>query len=216
MKKEQIPSAFIITIGDELLIGQVINTNSSWLADQLTNIGINVVKMLTVSDKESDIIEALSEASKKSNYVFISGGLGPTVDDITKRTIAKFMGVEMEFNPEFFAKVKAYVEKRGAKLDDLMYNYSFFPIGIKYLKNDVGTAPGMSFIKDNCRFYSMPGVPAEMKSIFTNEIFNELKSKIGETKIVKKTLLTAGEMAASLADKLTNIVPEMPANVTIA
>lgn len=216
MKKEQIPSAFIITIGDELLIGQVINTNSSWLADQLTNIGINVVKMLTVSDKESDIIEALSEASKKSNYVFISGGLGPTVDDITKRTIAKFMGVEMEFNPEFFAKVKAYVEKRGAKLDDLMYNYSFFPIGIKYLKNDVGTAPGMSFIKDNCRFYSMPGVPAEMKSIFTNEIFNELKSKIGETKIVKKTLLTAGEMEASLADKLKNIVPEMPENVTIA
>ena len=216
MKNSNIPSAYIITIGDELLIGQVVNTNSSWLADQLTNIGINVLKMLTVSDKESDIIEALSEASKKSDYVFISGGLGPTVDDITKRTIAKFMGVDMEFNPGFYEKVKAYVEKRGTKLDDLMYNYSFFPKGIKYLKNDVGTAPGMSFCKDNCRYFSMPGVPAEMRSIFNVEILPFLKSEVGELKIVKKTILTAGEMEATLADRLKYIVAEMPENVTIA
>ena len=216
MKKEQIPSAYIITIGDELLIGQVINSNSSWMADQLTNIGIKVVKMLTVQDEESAIIDSLNEASVNSRYVFISGGLGPTIDDITKRTIAKFMGAEMEFNPGFYEKVKAYVEKRGAKLDDMMYNYSFFPVGINYLKNEVGTAPGMLFTVNDTKLFSMPGVPAEMKSIFTNEILPELRSEVGDSNIVKKTILTAGEMEASLADRLKNIVGKMPDNVSIA
>lgn len=216
MKNIKIPSAYIITIGDELLIGQVINTNSTWLADQLTNIGMKVIKMLTVQDDEKAIIEALNEAGNECKYIFISGGLGPTIDDITKRTIAKFMDAEMEFNPEFFAKVKEYVEKRGAKLDEMMYNYSFFPKGIKYLKNDVGTAPGMYFSLGNSHFFSMPGVPSEMKSIFINEILPFLKSEVGELKIVKKTLLTAGEMEASLADQLKSIVAEMPENVSIA
>jgi nicotinamide-nucleotide amidase len=216
MRNTNLPTAYIITIGDELLIGQVINTNSAWLADQLTNIGIKVVKMLTVQDEESAIIDALTEALTNSRFVFISGGLGPTIDDITKRTIAKFMGTDMEFNPGFFDKVKAYVEKRGVKLDEMMYNYSFFPVGIKYLTNDVGTAPGMQFSKNDTHFFSMPGVPAEMKSIFTNEILPDLKSVIGDSNIVKKTLLTAGEMEASLADRLKNIVEEMPDNVSIA
>jgi nicotinamide-nucleotide amidase len=216
VKKEQIPSAYIITIGDELLIGQVINTNSSWMADQLTNIGVKVIKMLTVQDDEKAIINAFNEAKNECKYIFISGGLGPTIDDITKRTIAKFMGADMEFNPEFYANVKDYLEKRGAKLDDMMYNYSFFPVGIKYLRNVVGTAPGMQFSKSDSHFFSMPGVPAEMKSIFTDEILPILKSEVGEIKIVKKTLLTAGEMEAALADRLKSIVAEMPENVSIA
>lgn len=216
MQNTNIPTASIITIGDELLIGQVINTNSSWLADQLTNIGVKVIKMLTVQDDEKAIIDALNDAKNECKYIFISGGLGPTIDDITKRTLAKYMGVEMEFNPQFFEKVKAYIEKRGAKLDDMMYNYSFFPKGIKYLKNDVGTAPGMYFEKKNSHFFSMPGVPSEMKSIFSNEILPILNSEVGELKIVKKTLLTGGEMEAVIADRLKNIVEEMPQNVSIA
>lgn len=118
-------------------------------------------------DKEDDILDALSEAEVNADLVFVTGGLGPTIDDITKRTFAKFIGAEMEFNPEFYQKVKAYVEKRGAKLDDLMYKYSFFPQGIKYLNNSVGTAPGMQLSHKNAEFFSMPGVPAEMKAIFS-------------------------------------------------
>lgn len=216
MQINKIKKSYIITIGDELLIGQVVNSNSSWMAEKLTNLGIKVIKMLTVQDEESAIIDALEEAGKNSDYVFISGGLGPTIDDITKRTIAKFLKVEMEFNMDFFEKVKTYIEKRGVKLDEMMYNYSFFPVGIKYLNNAVGTAPGMSFIKEDCKFYSLPGVPSEMKSIFTLEILPMLICENQDLKIVKKTILTAGEMEATLADRLKYIVSQMPENVSIA
>lgn len=216
MKNALQKSAYLITIGDELLIGQVIDTNSAWIADQLTVLNIFVKKILSIQDNEKEIIEALEEACKKSDIVIVSGGLGPTIDDITKRTIAKFLGVEMQFNPEFYQDVKTYVEKRGAKLDDLMYNYSFFPKGIKYLNNSVGTAPGMEFRFKDSVIFSMPGVPAEMKAIFIEEILPGLKSMDTESFIIKKTILTAGEMEAVLADRLKLIVSEMPENMSIA
>jgi nicotinamide-nucleotide amidase len=216
MKNTSQKSAYLITIGDELLIGQVIDTNSAWIADQLTVLNISVKKILSIQDNEKEIIEALEEASKKSDIVILTGGLGPTIDDITKRTIAKFLGVEMQFNPEFYQEVKAYVEKRGAKLDDLMYNYSFFPKGIRFLNNTVGTAPGMEFRYNDSIFFSMPGVPAEMKAIFIEEILPGLKNMDTESFIIKKTILTAGEMEAVLAERLKLIVSEMPDKMSVA
>ncbi|MEZ4908400.1 MAG: CinA family nicotinamide mononucleotide deamidase-related protein [Saprospiraceae bacterium] len=209
-------SAYLITIGDEILIGQVVDTNSTWIADKLSEIGINVEKIISIQDKESEILEALTEAKNKVGYVFITGGLGPTIDDITKRTIGKFLESEMEFNPDFFAKVKSYVEKRGAKLDDMMYNYSFFPKNITYLNNSVGTAPGMKFNSEETVYFSMPGVPNEMKAIFSEEIEPKLKIENKDFFIFKKTILTAGEMEASIADKLKPIVDNIPQNLSIA
>ena len=209
-------SAYLITIGDELLIGQVIDTNSAWIAERLADLGISVLKIISVQDHQSEILEVFNEAKRNAEMVFITGGLGPTIDDITKRTIGKFMETDMEFNPDFFSKVKAYVKKRGAKLDDMMYNYSFFPKGIKYLNNSVGTAPGMKFRVDETDFYSMPGVPAEMKAIFTEEVEPQLKAINLDTHIYKKTILTAGEMEAVLADRLQPLVDNIPEGLSIA
>jgi nicotinamide-nucleotide amidase len=209
-------TAYLIAIGDELLIGQTADTNSYWIADQLTSLSFDVKKIMAVHDTEDGIIDALSESVSNADLVIVTGGLGPTIDDITKRTFARFLGVEMEFNPVFFEKVKAYVEKRGAKLDELMYNYSFFPEGTRFLTNNAGTAPGMAFRFGNTIIYSVPGVPHEMKSIFTNEILPELRELVSGIVMVKKTIMTAGEMEASIADRLKDIVNELPEGVSIA
>ena len=208
--------AYLISIGDELLIGQVIDTNSAWIAGELTDLNISVKKILSVQDKEEEIISALDEAVNNADIVIATGGLGPTIDDITKRTFAKFLGVEMEFNEDFYKKVKTYVEKRGAKLDDLMFDYSFFPKGVKHLNNTVGTAPGMEFSYKNTVIYALPGVPAEMKAIYNEVILPELKNMDPGNFIVKKTILTAGKMEADLADRLKVIVSDLPENVSIA
>lgn len=209
-------TAYLIAIGDELLIGQTTDTNSYWIADQLTSLSFDVKKIMAVHDSEDEIVNALTEAVSSADLVIVTGGLGPTIDDITKRTFARFLGVEMEFNPGFFEKVKAYVEKRGAKLDELMYNYSFFPVGTRFLNNNAGTAPGMAFRFGSTSIYSVPGVPHEMKSIFTNEILPELTEMVSGLVLVKKTIMTAGEMEASIADRLKNIVSELPEGVSIA
>lgn len=209
-------TAYLIAIGDELLIGQTTDTNSYWIAEQLTSLSFDVKKITAVHDSEEAIIEALSDAVSSADLVIVTGGLGPTIDDITKSTFARFLGVGMEFNPAFFEKVKAYVEKRGAKLDDLMYNYSFFPAGTRFLTNNAGTAPGMAFRVGETSIYSVPGVPHEMKSIFMNEILPELNEMVSGVVMVKKTIMTAGEMEASIADRLKNIVSELPEEVSIA
>lgn len=209
-------SAYLISIGDELLIGQVIDTNSAWIAQVLTGLGINVKKILTVQDEEHEIIKALNEATKNVDLIITTGGLGPTVDDITKKTFAKFLGVEMKFNKAFFEKTKAYVAKRGHSIDDMLFNYSFFPANTTFLKNSVGSAPGMLFKKGKSTIISLPGVPPEMKSIFNEEISPLLEKEQEGFYIVKRTILTAGEIEAALADRLKFIVDTLPSNMSFA
>jgi nicotinamide-nucleotide amidase len=165
-KNKSEKTAYLITIGDELLIGQVIDSNSAWIAKKLTGLGIKVIKILSVQDEENEIINALNEGLEKADLIITTGGLGPTVDDITKKTFAKFLGVHMEYNKEFFEKVKEYVAKRGHILNDMLFNYSHFPKGTIFLKNRVGSAPGMLFNKKGKKIFALPGVPPEMKSIF--------------------------------------------------
>lgn len=216
MKKDIEKTAYLISIGDELLIGQVTDTNSAWIAQNITGLGINVKKILTVQDEEKEIINALNEAAEKADLVITTGGLGPTVDDITKKTFAKFFGVEMKFNEAFFEKTKAYVAKRGHSIDDILFNYSFFPANTTFLKNSVGSAPGMLFKKGKSTIISLPGVPPEMKSIFNEEIAPILEKDQKGFYIVKKTILTAGEIEAALADRLKNIVNSLPSNMSFA
>lgn len=209
-------TAYLISIGDELLIGQVKDTNSSWLAEQLTGLGVSVKKIMAVQDKESEIIIALKEGITNADFVFTTGGLGPTIDDITKKTFANFLGLDMIFNKEFFNKVKAYVEMRGGKIHDMLHQYSFFPDGTNFLNNSVGSAPGMLFRKDGSTIISMPGVPPEMKSIFTEGVIPILKEQNDGAFIVKKTILTVGELEAVIADKIGEIVNDLPENISFA
>jgi len=209
-------SAYLISIGDELLIGQVKDTNSSWIAEQLTGFGITVKKIMAVQDDETEIIDSLNEAVSRADLVFVTGGLGPTVDDITKKTFAKFLNVDMVFNEEFYNKVKAYVKMRGGNPGKMLHDYSYFPKTTIFLKNREGAAPGMLFNVDNSSIISMPGVPHEMKSIFTEEVIPLILDKFAKTNIVKKTILTAGEIEAVIADKLKDIVDSMPSNMSFA
>lgn len=209
-------TAYLISIGDELLIGQVKDTNSSWIAENLTGLGVSVKKIMAVQDEENEIIKALDEASSNADFVFTTGGLGPTLDDITKKTFAKFIDVEMEFNEEFYNKVKTYVKMRGGEIKDMLYDYSFFPKNTVFLKNSVGSAPGMLFKKNGATIISMPGVPPEMKSIFTDEVIPLLQKDNKDFYIVKKTILTSGELEAVIADKLKDITDSMPENLSFA
>ncbi len=209
-------TAYLISIGDELLIGQVKDTNAAWIAEQLTGLGVSVKKIMAVQDTESEIIDALSEAVAKVDIVITTGGLGPTIDDITKKTFAKFLNIEMEYNEEFYNKVKAYVEMRGGDIKEMLYNYSYFPKGTIFLKNRVGSAPGMLFSKNNTKIISMPGVPPEMKSIFVEEVIPLLNKDNSDFHIIKKTILTAGELEAVIADKLKDIVNDLPKNMSFA
>ncbi len=209
-------TAYLISIGDELLIGQVRDTNSNWIAENLTGLGISVKKIIAVQDKENEIIKALNEASSSADFVFTTGGLGPTLDDITKKTFAKFLGVEMEFNEDFYNKVKAYVKMRGGEIKEMLYDYSFFPKNTVFLKNRVGSAPGMLFNKNGATIISMPGVPPEMKSIFTDEVIPLLQKDNKDFYLVKKTILTIGELEAVIADKLKDITDSIPENLSFA
>ncbi|HHH52133.1 MAG TPA: competence/damage-inducible protein A [Bacteroidetes bacterium] len=216
MKNTLEKNAYLITIGDELLIGQVTDTNSKWIAEQLTGLGIKVKRIISVQDEEQEIIDALDEATDKADIIITTGGLGPTVDDITKKTFAKFLHKKMIFNQNFFDKVKEYVKKRGHKIDDMLFNYSHFPEGTIFLKNSVGSAPGMLFNYKGKKIFALPGVPPEMKSIFTEEIEPILKKDNNGFYIIKKTVLTSGEIEAALAEKLKDIVNDLPQHISFA
>ncbi len=208
--------AYIISIGDELLIGQVVDSNSAYIADKLTEIGVEVRKVIKIKDEEKEIIDALEYGTDNADIVITTGGLGPTVDDITKKSFAKFLNVPMEFNQEFHDKVKEYVTMRGGNMDELLFGYSHFPKGTKFLANNVGSAPGMVFYKNDTTIISMPGVPSEMKDIFENEALTLLKQSLGSFYISKKTILTSGELEAVIAQKLIAIVENLPENMSIA
>ena len=216
MKDNKKYNTYLITIGDELLLGQVVDTNSAWIADKLLETGYKVKRIVSIPDEEDEIINALKEAEKKASLIITTGGLGPTVDDITKRAFAKYLGVKMQFNRDFYEKVKEYVAKRGHILDDMLYNYSFFPEGTRFLTNNAGTAPGMLFEKNGTTVIALPGVPHEMKSIMKEEVLPLLHKKHKDFYIFKITILTAGEIEAAIADKLKDIVEQMPEYLSIA
>ena len=216
MKKNSEKKAYLITIGDELLIGQVTDTNSKWIAERLTGLGIKVSKIISVQDEQQEIVTALEEAADKADIIITTGGLGPTVDDITKKTFARFLNKKMIFNQNFFEKVKEYVRKRGHKIDDLLFNYSHFPEGTIFLNNSVGSAPGMLFHYKGKKIFALPGVPPEMKSIFVEEIEPIIQNENNGFYIVKKTVLTSGEIEAAIAEKLKDIVNNLPDNISFA
>lgn len=192
--------AEILTIGDEILIGQITNTNSVWIAQQLNLAGIKVVHMASVSDNAAEIVAAFNDAMKRADFVFITGGLGPTKDDITKKTFAEFFDVKLVLNEEVLEDVDVFFTKRGRELSEVNRQQAFVPEGCFVIRNSSGTAPGMWMKKNNTVFISMPGVPFEMKDMMTATVLPKIVRENRLPKIYHKTVLTQGIGESALAE----------------
>lgn len=206
----------IITIGDELLIGQTIDTNSAWIAQQLNPIGILVVRRIAVGDIKQDIIDALDESKKIADVIIITGGLGPTADDITKPLLCEYFGGNMIENKEVLSHVSNYFVKRNRPLLESNLKQALVPDVCEVLFNEVGTAPGMLFREENKIIVSLPGVPFEMQHIVSTHLIDLLKNQFKVPTIIHKTLLTSGEGESFIADRLTDFEKELPAKIKLA
>jgi len=192
--------AEILTIGDEILIGQITNTNSVWIAQQLNLIGVQVSQMSTVGDDVNAINHALLLAFTRAEIVLITGGLGPTKDDITKKVFADFFGVPLVEDKIVLADVTDYFAKRGRELNPINRAQAMVPEGCRIIKNHNGTAPGMWMQKDGVHFISMPGVPYEMQGMMTEYILPAFKKEFHLPVIYHKTVLTQGIGESAIAE----------------
>lgn len=212
-------TASIITIGDELLIGQVIDSNSAWMAQELNKIGVWVHHRVAVGDVWDDIWNALDEESKRSSIILITGGLGPTADDITKPLLCKYFNGKMILDEATLKHVTYLFEivfKRPLPLLERNRKQAEVPDTCTILKNKNGTAPGMLFEKDGKIFISMPGVPHEMKGIMQDHVLPLLKKKYTLPHIGHRTLLTAGTGESILAEMIKGFEDALPLNIRLA
>ncbi len=209
-------NAIIVTIGDELLIGQTIDTNSSWMGFQMSQLGFDVEKKMSIHDRREDILGMLNETMGKYDVVLMTGGLGPTSDDITKPTLCEFFDTKLVLDKEVLEMVKAMLSKRGIAMTDNNTGQAMVPEGCEVLQNHVGTAPGMWFEKGNTVFVSMAGVPFEMKYLMTEYVLPRLKERFRSQSIIHKTLITYGIAESLLSMKLTDFEASLPDNIKLA
>ncbi len=202
-------NANIITIGDEILIGQIVDTNSAWLAQQLNLIGISVNEIITCKDDKDNILSAVNRSLKQVDLVFTTGGLGPTKDDITKKTLADLFGFQMEFHEPTFKIIEYLITRHGRTLTAAHREQAIMPIGIEHLRNEMGTAPGMWFEKDGKVLISMPGVPYEMKYIVTNSAIPKVLERFKTNVIRHRTILTVGQGESKLAEIMEDFENEL-------
>jgi nicotinamide-nucleotide amidase len=207
--------AEIITIGDELLIGQVIDTNSAWMAEVLNLSGIKVAQITSISDSREHILAALKEAETHADIILMTGGLGPTRDDITKTTLCEYFNTKLVFNQEAFDNVDRIFRNRGYSLTLLNRAQAEIPGNCTPLLNENGTAPGMWFEENGKIYASMPGVPFEMKGIMTTHILPRLQ-KLSQTTIVHRTILTHGVGESFLAAKIEAWETALPGYIKLA
>ena len=208
--------AEIITIGDELLIGQTIDTNSAWMGAELSGIGFEVIKITSISDKKDQIISTLREKVGNTDVVLITGGLGPTSDDITKQTLCDFFKTRLVFNEEVFRGIEKMLLRRNFPINENNRRQAEVPESCRVLSNATGTAPGMWFEKDGTIFISMPGVPFEMKHIMTEHVIPELKNRFHSQHIIHRNIMTYGTLEAKLAEILSDFEAGLPENIKLA
>ena len=208
--------ASIITIGDELLIGQVIDTNSAWMAQELNKAGIRVVRRVAVADTWDEIWATLDEEQNHADIILITGGLGPTADDITKPLLCKYFGGAMIINEDAKQNVLHIFAGLNRPIIDRNLKQAEVPDVCTVLLNKRGTAPGMWFSKDNKVFVSLPGVPHEMKGLMTDDVIPGLLKQFKFPVIIHKTLLTAGVGESFLADLIKDFEEALPAHIKLA
>lgn len=195
-------NAEIISIGDELLIGQTVNTNASWMGQECTKLGIRVVQVTTISDDKQLILEAVDIAFERADLILVTGGLGPTKDDITKHTLCEYFNTELEIHIPTLQRVEAFFTKRNRPMLEVNIRQAELPKACTILENKNGTAAGMWFEKNGRILISMPGVPYEMKGIMLDEVFPRLQAKYSLKAVYHKTLLTQGIGESFLADQI--------------
>lgn len=206
----------ILTIGDELLIGQVIDTNSAWLGEQLNQNGAQVIESSSISDSKEAITEGIKRALQNADAVLMTGGLGPTKDDITKKTIADFFDVEMEFHQETYDRIERLLAKFKRNLTPEHREQCYMPTNAVLLKNKMGTAPGMWFEYGEKVLISMPGVPYEMKYITTHEVIPRLRERFTMMPIAHRTIRTVGEGESRIAARIENFTNNLPNYIKMA
>jgi nicotinamide-nucleotide amidase len=208
--------AEIITIGDEILIGQIIDTNSAWIAEQFNLSGVEIYQITSVHDDTEHIKEAMKKAEKKVDLVILTGGLGPTKDDITKNVLCDYFDTKLVFHEPTFEHIKQRFKNRNIDLNKLNRDQALLPEKCTVIHNKAGTAPGMWFEKIDTIFVSVPGVPFEMKYLVENEILPRLQNN-GKTKaIFHKTVQTQGLPESMLAERIENWENSLPNNIKLA
>lgn len=208
--------ASIITIGDELLIGQTVDTNSAFIGAELSKLGFDVEKITSIHDRREDILKTLAEAEGRSEVVLITGGLGPTSDDITKQTLCEFFITRLVENRRVLEMVTEMMSRRGFPLNENNRKQAEVPESCRVLENKTGTAPGMWFEKNNTIFVSMPGVPFEMKHLMNEHVLPELKRRFTTQAIIHKNIMTYGLPEAMLAERLTIFEADLPDKIKLA
>ena len=204
-----------ISIGDELLIGQVINTNAAWLGEHLSASGFQLDSSLTIGDSEKAILDAFN-ACMDADLVLVTGGLGPTADDITKPTVCKFFDTELGFCQEAYDNVVALFKRRGFQMSERNRGQAMLPKACEYIPNTYGTAPCMWLEKKGVAFAFMPGVPFEMKGIFTDELLPRIKQRFHAVPYEKRVIMTTGIGESFLADKIKDWEEALPDFLSLA
>jgi nicotinamide-nucleotide amidase len=206
----------IISIGDELLIGQVINTNASWMAKALNENGVDVRQITSVSDTAGEIIRAMQEAEERADLILITGGLGPTHDDITKDILCEYFHTELVEDEKVLENIYGFFQRKGLALTELNRKQALVPKGSTVINNPIGTAPGLAFHKNGKLFVAMPGVPYEMKHIMQTFVLPWLQNNYPGNIILHKTILTQGIGESFLAANIADWVNDLPREIKLA
>lgn len=207
----------IITIGDELLIGQVVDTNSAWMGRLLGDEGFPVVHKTTVGDTETDILAAVQDALFRAPIVLVTGGIGPTKDDITKKTLCKFFGTGLRFSNEVLENIETLFRQNGKEMNPLTRGQAYVPEGCTVIQNRVGTAPVTWFERDGKVLVSLPGVPYEMKWVMREEVLPRLKRRFRQDIYIRhRTFWVSGYTESALAMHLERFEEELPVSVSLA
>ena len=207
--------AEIITIGDEILIGQVVDTNSAWLGQELNPLGWDITRITTISDQADEIKNAISDSSKRADMVIVTGGLGPTKDDVTKKTLCEHFGVELVFDETAYKNVERIFNFLKRPVTQVNKDQALIPANAKALHNNFGTAPGLWVEHDNTILVVLPGVPYEMKDIMTNEVFPRIMHLSGDV-VAHRTLVVSGMPESVISEKIEQIEINLPTGIKLA
>lgn len=208
--------AEVITIGDEILFGQILDTNTQWMSQLLDSKGIKVIRRTAIGDDETEILKILAEAEKRADIILITGGLGPTSDDLTKPVMAKYFDSPISINEVALQELTVMFESRGYELTETNKKQAELPEKCQMISNKLGTAPGMWFEKGKKIFVSMPGVPFEMKAMMDETVLPRLLEYYKPPVIVHKLIKTTGIGESWLSDKIKDWEKELPAHIKLA
>ncbi|HWA32521.1 MAG TPA: competence/damage-inducible protein A [Cyclobacteriaceae bacterium] len=208
--------AELLTIGDEILYGQIVDTNSQWMSFELDKVGIKVVRKTSIGDTESEILGALAEAEKRADIILITGGLGPTSDDLMKPCLAKYFNCELKMHEEALVEVTEFFKSRGRELTEVNRQQAALPVCCTKITNAIGTAPGMWFERNGKVFMSMPGVPHEMKLMMKDRVIPKLLKTFTLPTIIHKVIRTCGIGESFLAEKISGWEKSLPSHIKLA